>query len=324
MRSHYLFFLALAFIANTAKAQVDDNTSVYKNVSSDRYFRIHYDNDFFTNADYYYTQGISLEYVSPGLRKNPMNKLLLKPKTTALKYGVALNYLGFTPTIIDSDDILYGDRPFASHLSLKSFVIATDTVRKYRLSSSLSVGFIGPAAGGKEVQTGIHRALGNIIPKGWQYQVRNDAIVNYQVDLEKQLFALKNNVLLSGEGSARIGTLQTKASAGLSLMAGNFTNPYGAAAKNKNISKGFRYFIFLKPQINVIGYDATLQGGIFNKSTPYTIANSDIQRATFQFNYGAVITFGNVTLEYAQTYLTKEFATGKFHKWGGFKVGVRF
>ena len=38
-------------------AQRIDNTVSFLNVNSDKYFRFHYENDYFTATDRYYTQG---------------------------------------------------------------------------------------------------------------------------------------------------------------------------------------------------------------------------------------------------------------------------
>lgn len=76
--------------------------------------------------------------------------------------------------------------------------------------------------------------------------------------------------------------------------------------------------------VNLVGYDATLQGGVFNKSSPYTISSNDVTRFTFQSNAGVVVSLASLYLEYFQTYLTREFETGMSHQWGGVRVGVKF
>ena len=86
------------------------------------------------------------------------------------------------------DNILYGDRPFCSNLGLSSFVIATDVVNKKRIATTLLIGIIGQGAGGEEEQATIHGWLkGNHQPHGWQYQIRNDIMLTYEINYEKQL-----------------------------------------------------------------------------------------------------------------------------------------
>jgi len=75
--------------------------------------------------------------------------------------------------------------------------------------------------------------------------------------------------------------------------------------------------------VNAIGYDATMQGGVFNRSSPYTIAAKDIKRVTLQQNFGVVLNFRKIYLEYFQSLLSPEFSGGKMHRWGGLKIGVK-
>ena len=316
--------LPTLFLMGKSYGQVDDNTAVYRNISSSKYVRIHYDNDFFTNSDKYYSQGISIEVVNPAMSRFFISKLLVKPAGNEIKYGIALNDFGYTPTSISSNEIRFGDRPFSAALYLKTFAIATDTNKHRRISSALSVGIIGPAAGGKQMQTGIHRWLDNIIPQGWQHQIRNDVIMNYQLHYDRQLLGIKNIFLLNAAAEIQAGTLKNKLSSGLNLMIGKFNNPYKAAVKNQGLRKRVTFHLYAAPQVSFVGYDATLQGGIFNRKSPYTIASQDISKITFQANAGLVINIRKLSLEYCQSYLTKEFTTGNFHRWAGLKIGVGF
>ena len=83
------------------------------------------DNDYFSATDYYYTQGYNFELTSPWLRKNPLNPLFKKLKKSDQKYGLSIEHMGYTPTSISSDAILYGNRPFAAAIMLKSFLVST-------------------------------------------------------------------------------------------------------------------------------------------------------------------------------------------------------
>lgn len=168
-------------------AQKIDHTSSFKSMPDTRYFRIHYDNDYFAATDENYTQGYNLELVLPSLSKNPINTLFIKTEDDVATYGIAIEHIGFTPNDYASDEIQFGDRPFAAAIMLKTFKISTNTSKKSRTTSSLSLGLMGPGAFGKEMQVGIHKATGNKIPMGWQYQIRNDVVINYNIGYEKQL-----------------------------------------------------------------------------------------------------------------------------------------
>jgi hypothetical protein len=67
-----------------------------------------------------------------------------------------------------------------------------------------------------------------------------------------------------------------------------------------------------------------LQGGLFNKSSPYTIADGDVERIVGELNYGIVLQGRNIFLQYFRTTTTREFETGDSVNWGGLKAGLSF
>jgi lipid A 3-O-deacylase len=310
-----VFMLLLSFGVN---AQAIDNTLSFKNIN-DKYFRLNYENDFFSATDKYYTQGIHLELVAPWLRNFPFSKLLVHPLAWQIKYGVGIEHDGYTPTNIDKPFVLYGDRPFAACLFLKTFLIATDADKKERFSSALSTGVIGQAAGGAEMQTGIHRWLNDLTPHGWPNQLHNDVILNYQVDVEKQLLSYSNIFLLDVDAMGRLGTLSDKAGVGGAIMIGYFQSPFGDKCGKKQYLQVYAYE---HPEVDVIGYDATLQGGMFNHSSPYTISSDNISRIVFQNRFGFVVNYKWLYLEYFQSLLSSEFRTSDYHVWGGIQISV--
>ncbi len=294
---------------------------MYRDVGSMKYFRIHYENDYFSGTDIYYTQGINLEYVSPAIGKFLTSQLLVRADLKEVKYGISLEHEGYTPTSISHSEILRGDRPFAACLFLRTFSILNDPERRTRISSAFSAGAIGPVAGGKEIQETIHRWINYTQPLGWQNQIRNDVILNYQLEYERGIFAISNFLVLAGKAGARVGTFNTKAYGGAVFMAGYFDDPFVHFSKQKNKTQ---VYVYAEPLLNFVGYDALLQGGLFNRASPYTISSDDITRFVFQGNAGLVVKINTLQFEYFQSYLTKEFATGHQHVWGGIRVGWYF
>lgn len=317
MAKGILYALLLVFISKAISAQEINNTLSFKNIGSDSYFRLSYDNDFFSATDIYYTQGVSIEFVSPSLVRFPLSKLLFHPHYEYTRYGLGLEHDAYTPTSIGHDNILIGDRPFAAALMLKSFQISIDSSNNQRFSTTLSAGIIGPAAGGAEMQTGIHRALNDITPHGWKYQIHNDVAINYETDYEKQLLRLGKLFSFDADAFARIGTLNDKAGIGFTTIAGYFDSPFQPTITT---GKHFRIYAYDHLQMNVVGYDATLEGGLLNHSSPYTIEPEDITRITFQNRFGFVVVYKRIYLEYFQSYLSREFHTGDFHVWGGVQL----
>jgi len=306
--------------SNSLWSQKIDNLISFRDIKADNYFRINYENDFFAASDHYYTQGYNLELVTPGMRKNPINRLFFKPEEAIFKFGLSVEHMGFTPKDYESIDIQFGDRPFAAAIMLRSFAIANDTISKRRIGQSLSLGLIGPGAFGKEMQVGIHKITGNKIPRGWIHQIKNDLVLNYRVDYEKQLFRFADFFTLNATTTFQIGTLFTNASFGSAATLGVVGGPFSGSGTKR----GFEFYLYSQPVIRLIGYDATLQGGLFNKKSPYTLRTREIRRSTAQFDYGLVLKIKTLYFEYARTVLTREFVSGNSSKWGGFKIGFNF
>lgn len=277
-----------------------------------------YENDYFSASDAFYTQGINMECVTPAFSKLPTKHVLLHPKNYNTQYGLSLQSNAYTPASIQDPSIRYGDRPYAASLMLQPFAIAINEEKKLRIATMLSLGVTGQIAGGQWMQETIHRNTGNVMPEGWKYQIANDAVVNYRIQAEKQIAGIKNILSVNATSCADAGTLLTKASVGANMMIGYFESPYSASWQRK-----FAAYIYIHPQVNAVGYDATLQGGLFTKSI-YTVPESAIERVVADYKYGFLLRYGWLYLEYTRSETTREFTYGTPHAWGGVQIGVGF
>ncbi len=269
-------------------------------------WRLIYENDFFAATDRFYTQGIYLEFMSPSLNRSFLRKLVYTPSQQSVNVGVAYGDEGYTGRDLKRSDIIPGDHPWAGTKQLNVFAVAADTVQHRRISSQLTVGLIGQGAAGREIQTFIHERTGNTIPQGWGNQIRNDVIVNYALGVEQRLFARSSAIELWSGAQARAGTFQTSLSLSSTLMVGKME----------------RWFVYAAPTLRAVGYDATLQGGVFNRSSPYTIKAGDMRRLVFGQRYGVVYRGQRVSLEFFRARNSAEFAGGSAHATGGVSIGV--
>ena len=232
MRRHLLLVIGFTVAARSAVAQAVSTSGVERDVAAASYWRLAYDNDFFTATDRYFTQGIALEVVSPRLAKVPLMRVLLAPSGSRVRFGLAYVDDGYTASDLKASQILTGDHPYAGTKQLRAFTLALDTVRQQRVSSSLTVGIIGPGAAGREIQTFIHRRTGNTIPQGWGNEIRNDLILNYEAGVERA-FARVPGVLLTGGGMARVGTYNTAATLATTLLAGRVASPFTTSSSSR-------------------------------------------------------------------------------------------
>ena len=307
-----LLTAGLSLCATHLCAQAISTVGIERSPQRDAWWRLVYDNDFFTATDKYFTQGMEIEIVTPALRRWPSRHLLIAPRSSVTRYGIAYEDDGYTASDLKVSAILRNDHPYAGTRQLRFFAMATDTARPMRISSSVTVGLIGQGAGGKEVQSYIHRITGNTIPQGWHNQIRNDVILNYEASVERRLLQRGSTLLLSGIAAGRVGTYNTAATIGATLMIGHVGLPFSVTTDG-----GCGLYAYVKPQLNIVGYDATLQGGMLNHTSPYTISAGDVSRLVYRQQYGVVYRSGRHSVEYYRSIGTREFRGGIAHQTGG-------
>lgn len=298
-------------------------------LSQERYFHLQLDNDIFNYTDRFYTNGIRFILVSPVLSQNPLNKLLIPYWKKGINYyGLCLVQDMFTPSTTKIGGILEKDRPYAAYLYIASRKITNDIFNQVRLSSEIQIGIIGPASLGEYVQRTFHNAVPtNNEPLGWEFQIRNDLMINYCVRLEKGIVSIPGlDILLHGSGS--IGTVYTNIAGGTYIRSGWFNSYFLNLFFSKRSlnrlrnARNVQFYFFTDLSGKAVGYDATLHGGLFNRTSPYTIADRNINRLMFKGSAGIVFSYGGIQLKGEQFLLSPEFVNGWWHKW--LSIGLTF
>lgn len=291
-------------------------------LSRDWFFKIHFDNDILDNTDRFYTNGIRFDLIGPSFRYSPLSYLMVPYWHTAINYyGMALTQNMYTPSTTKTGGILYGDRPYAAFLTLSSFKISCDEDHRVRLRSELMIGVIGPSSQGEMVQKVFHNNVPtNNEPLGWEYQIQDDLVLNYFTEIEKGLLQFRK-MDLSVKGSGALGTLYDNLTGGMKFRVGRM-NPYfhdlGLARRDRYEGSGLKQwqvYAYLDAGLKLVGYDATLQGGMFNGSSAYTIPGSDISRIQFNGTLGIALVFHGFKFEAEQYLISPEFKNGWWHKW---------
>ncbi|MBE0648997.1 MAG: lipid A deacylase LpxR family protein [Bacteroidales bacterium] len=298
-------------------------------LSQERYFHLQLDNDIFNYTDRYYTNGIRLTLITPWLSRNPLSRLLIPYWNRGINYyGLSLVQDMYTPSTTKTGGILEGDRPYAAYLYVGSTKITNDDISHLRLTSEIQIGIIGPSSFGEYVQRTFHNAVPtNNEPLGWEFQIQDDLLLNYYARLEKGIAAFPGlDFLVHGSGS--IGTVYTNIGGGFYIRSGWF-NPYFSnlffskqSLNRSRHARNVQLYFFADITGKVIGYDATLQGGMFNRTSAYTIPGEDIERFMFTGSAGFVLSYGGIQLKGEQFLLSPEFKNGWWHKW--LSIGLTF
>ena len=298
-------------------------------LSHERSIRINFDNDILNNTDRYYTNGIRFDFISPYLKQFPLSWLMVPYWGKGINYyGVSIDQSMFTPLTTKVGGIHEGDRPYAAYLFVGSFKISNDPVWKFRQTTEFDLGVIGPYSYGDFVQKSFHTSVPtNNEPLGWEYQIQNDLVLNYHLTFEKGIVS-RQNLELNLISNGSMGTLYTNISGGFMFRTGLFY-PYfispGYFRRPVNKAKGysnFQLYLFLTTTGKLVGYDATLEGGLLNSSSIYTLNPDEISRFVYQGSAGITFSYAGLKFDIEQFLLSPEFHTGLWHKWVHFGVTI--
>lgn len=292
--------------------------------SAERIIFIAFDNDIFVEKDYYFTNGAEIGIMDTRLKM--IFPSMLFPMLNAKNqnnYGMRLRQNMFTPINPETQTIVEGDRPFAGTLTIELFRISTNPSRKYSITSSLKAGVIGKASMASSLQSSLHE----LYPSGWKYQIANDILLNYNMELNQTF--IRNRLLEMNLLSAiGLGTYQSRASIGVHFSFSPFKKYFDQRPQNGGNTPQMHGLQSLQSPIiifggisaHLIGYDATLSGGIFNKSSPYTIPQHLIKRFTQEAVLGVAIINRNYSFGIKLVYLSPEFKGGRPHQWGTISI----
>lgn len=280
-----------------------------------------FENDLITwnNTDRYFTNGITLELKSPWVSGTAASRLLLPyRRSSTISTSLLLVQNMYTSADTRIPPALQNDRPFSSYIYLGIKKSNTDITRKLRLSSTLYAGVIGPYSPGSFLQTLVHKTFPtNDIPQGWETQINSDIIFNYNVSLEKHLSGSKLWDI-SALADIQAGTLYNNLGGGFRARYGISEPRFGFPGKVTR--QKLQAFVYARGMAKFVAYDATLQGGIFNRDNTYTLKGNQLNRLTGKAEIGVHVDYKGLGIEAAQHFLTPEFSKGMSHRWGQFSL----
>lgn len=285
------------------------------------------DNDAYLaqGSDRYYTNGLFLYF------RYAMQTDTAKANLFGKVLGFEAGQKMFNPQSAFIPAARYVDRPFAGYLyagSTLQYLYKNESALKF----GVQIGVTGQAALGRQAQELVHRLLGFYKPQGWQYQIRNNLGLNLSANYDK-LFFRKDWFDIAGKAYGNLGTTFTGAGLGLTLRFGEFNPLYHSVstsslvAKNRSIKEAHQkeFFFYLKPALNYVAYDATVQGGLFQKDATPPEITGQVVPFVFSQELGGNLTAGRWAFNLAAIFKTREVKSMvKTHQWGTLTVLYRF
>lgn len=284
------------------------------------------DNDSYLaqGSDRYYTNGLFIYF------RHAMDQEQLNPKLEKKTYEISVGQEMYNPISGYAPDPTRQDRPFAGYLyggAALNWFYSNESILKV----SAKLGTTGPNSLAEDGQELLHDVVGFYALDGWQYQIKNALTINFSGQYTRLLHRAENNATdFSFEGYANVGTIFNGAGAGILFRAGGlnqlFNSAYtNAVIGNKSKTKALvkrEVFFYAKPQLNVIAYDATIQGSMFNDNDPITFG---VKPIVFAQQLGVNYSSQRFTFDFGMIFETKEVkSTAKAHQYGSISMFYRF
>ena len=292
------------------------------------------DNDsyLFQGSDRYYTDGIFLYYRHA---LNVKDDSKLQNKVLGFEFGQKIfnPQSGSIADVNGVDQPSQIDRPFAAYL-----YVGANLNLLFKDESNLKlgaqVGMIGPGAEGKQIQDFVHDNFGFYHPSGWEYQINNEFQLNLSAEYNK-LLARASWIDVSLSSYLNLGNGFSGAGVGPLVRLGSFNQLFNSVSTQSTASRKepagllhkHELFFYYKPLINYVAYDATIQGGLFNKhDDPNSLEiTRDKEPFIFSNQLGVAFTTGRFVIDAAAIFHTKEVKEMvRSEQWGSVTALYRF
>ena len=283
------------------------------------------ENDMLFSSDSYYTAGIAISYTNQNLKKT-LAQLILKSKNPSnyIFSGFGIQHRMFTPFSIIEPNSIENDQPYSAYLLATNFSVLINDKKHLKLSNEIGIGIMGKPAGGEAVQTIVHEIVGSPIPIGWENQLENSFLIDYQFRIEKGFFndwIAKHFVPFAG---AQIGTLTNRVEIGLITKFGNKNKYLVDATSPLGIENKFVWEWVFEANLQGVFYDATLEGGVYNRDDPNAIPRKETISRQYQIRMGVNLYYKRWSLRYMLNFNSSSFNSAVTHRYGSVNIGYSF
>lgn len=289
-------------------------------------------------TDRYYTGGFYIQYsfLAGAGHSKLLRKLLYSPYPAVPSfYTIGITQWVYTPDNLSATGPVIGDYPYCGVLFLRLSRETLSGDRSSLFGSSLSLGTMGPASLGREVQMVIHNLVKDTKPRGWSHQLPDYPVINYALSGQSHLFSLSRFIHVNGSASIQAGTLQDDAQIALHLLASNagdnffpnhpqafFPNHPQATTDPDHPTAGTLHkkkllcYIAIIPAAKFVAYNSILEGGPFDKRDDYHIPPGQLHRVIFEGTGILGIQTKKLLIQYRQVIESPEFRTVFQHVYG--------
>ncbi len=305
--------------------KINPNHSISIATENDVYFEP------FVNTDRFYTAGHSISYLSPEYADSWLNNVAifshLYGKNFA-RFGVKLTQELYTPDdkykydfTPPTRDILFGAALYAS----AEFISRT---RDFAEQISLDLGVIGPLALGRQAQNGIHKLTNNRQARGWDYQLKNEPLVNLHYGIIYRWVFIEDFFDILPWASFSLGNANVSISAGAKMRIGyGLRNDFGYQKVKSRFAQiiaddGFKIYAFFGAQGSLVGRDIFIEGNTGKNGRKSSVR---IKHELYAFEAGAMVGYKYFSIGYVWSNESPRFKEQRGqHKYGSLRIEIMF
>ena len=310
----FLFALSFLFFADLSA----------QSVRYDREFSLTTENDVYLlqNTDRYYSNGALLHY-----RFIPRKQAFLgvgKKESVKRIIDIEFSQKFYTPKDLTLTNIVDFDRPYAGWLY--TGLTLSDFLKPNRvLTYGVELGVVGDISGADGFQTWYHRNFGFPEPRGWDFQIPNELVLNLKASYSHQFVLVPKSIDIVTTTSGVLGTGFINAMQRADIRFGKLQPLNESAFKNAVIGERVNEFerhgyFFFGFGAQWVGYNITVQGSQFNDNSPHT---EEIFNTVQHFRVGWAASSVNTTFKMTFNWLSEEVRGARTHAYVGFELLIR-
>ena len=296
---------------------------------------IYSENDkYFAGTDQHYTNGFKLSFLTTNLRNFTGETVPWPVRTMARAFGrltepdadyklnLSIGQNIYTPENIHTAVFQPNDRPYAAWLyvgaAYQNYLPERTTPGGLWIPPRLDVfeitlGAVGPAARGKEIQNGFHDIIGVPHAEGWTHQIKNEVGLNLVVERKYRVATVGARdgfgADLIPHAGFSLGNIFTYVNLGFEVRTGwklpsdfgtNLIRPSGDS--NSAARPRWNAFFFGAVDGRAVARDITLDGNTFRDS-----AHVGKKPLVADWQFGFALGSRHFQVTYSQAVRTKEF-----------------
>lgn len=299
----------------------------------DRELELTYDNDLILFTDRYYTSGVNVAYSRLINRESRFYKSFSSKKSDSSKliYRIHYGHRIYTSKEIKEKDVQQFDRPYAGWHYLK-FDMMNFPKPEVANTYSMDVGMVGEMSGIGNFHVWWHRGVGITTPRGWEYEVANEVLINFRYNRIKN-WHLGRRIKFITNSAISAGNRENKLEQELVVRIGKFNELMNTSYVNSRVADfipelgyypkdgGEEGFLFLGISGSFVLSNIFIEGSLFNNNSPQT---AEIENFLIVRKWGFVYSNYYTTFSFTAYRLGTELVGGKVHRYLNLNLAFRF